>query len=253
VETYIVDSTPLCRDHGDTMTSRERDGNVKGLHWHCLMKLGSWQCTYRAEIREIVVGRSAREYMTRKDTTMHVMGIDPGLQHTGYAVLRVQPDAASPACTITLQDAGVITPSGTGALVRRLSVLRRARELVLMCLPAVIVLEDYHWQGAGRRAGNAAQLQRMVGMLETLALTTWTCGATSSGVEQLVLLEPGAWMRQLCGPGPTPKTHVAAVVQRRLGTAIPEPRGRRHGNHATDAAGVALAWLDQWLLERLET
>ena len=181
---------------------------------------------------------------------MNVLGLDPGLHHTGYAVLRVRPHTSAPACTITLQDAGVIKPSGRGALVRRLSVLRRARELVLTCLPAVIVLEDYHWQGARRRAGNATQLHRMVGMLETLALTTWTCGATSSGVEQLVLLEPGVWMRQLCGPGPTPKPRVAAVVQLRLGTAIAEPRGRRSGNHATDAAGVALAWLDHWLLER---
>jgi len=156
---------------------------------------------------------------------MIVVGFDPGLRATGYAVVRAE------GATSVLVEAGVIRTRLGGPVEARLGeIYADARALMEETRPDVAVLEDafshLRFPHAGIRIGHVQGVLFLA--------------AAHAGV-RIFSLPPAEVKRAITGNGRAPKAQVQAAVCARLGVAGNLP------HHAADALALALA-----LLGRLE-
>lgn len=172
------------------------------------------------------------EQMTTPAEPITVVGIDPGVKHTGYAVLR-EPDA--------LLHAGTWIPRTTlSFLDRQLWLIAKIQDCIQASPPAILAFEDFTWRvgkdGALYVRGRA-WMDRLIGAIHAQALVP--------PYPVLWPLQPGDWGRQLTGSTRHDKPAVARAVNLRLGTAF---TGDYYSNHTSDAVGLALVAMDTWRL-----
>jgi crossover junction endodeoxyribonuclease RuvC len=164
---------------------------------------------------------------------MVVLGIDPGLAHTGFGVV------ARHGARLAALDGGVLrTPSGL-APERRLDVLfARVDELLDEHRPAAVALEALFF-GRNVRTAFAVGQARGVVLL----------AAGRRGVP-CVDYTPQQVKGAVCGTGRAPKEQVGRMVQTLLGLPAPPAPDHAadalavaicHANHAPRARAVALA------------
>ncbi|HXS42984.1 MAG TPA: crossover junction endodeoxyribonuclease RuvC [Solirubrobacteraceae bacterium] len=164
---------------------------------------------------------------------MVVLGIDPGLAHTGFGVV------ARHGARLAALDGGVVrTPSGL-APERRLDVLfARVDELLDEHRPAAVALEALFF-GQNVRTAFAVGQARGVVLL----------AAGRRGVP-CVDYTPQQVKGAVCGTGRAPKEQVGRMVQTMLGLPAPPAPDHTadalavaicHANHAPRARAVALA------------
>ena len=147
-----------------------------------------------------------------------VMGIDPGLAHTGFGIVRV---AGSSMSAI---DGGVIeTPSDVAPEARLGRIHAALRELMDWHEPASVGLEDLYF-GKNVRSALAVGQARGVAML----------AAAERGL-RCFDYTPQAVKMAVCGSGSAAK----AQVQQMVGTLLGLPAAPT-SDHAADALAVAI-------------
>ena len=147
-----------------------------------------------------------------------VMGIDPGLAHTGFGVIRV---AGS---QISAVDGGVIeTPSGVAAEARLKRIHSALAELMSWHNPVSIGLEDLYF-GKNVRSALAVGQARGVAMLAAAERGLACFDYTPQAVKMAV-----------CGSGGAAKDQVQQMVGVLL--SLPAPPA---SDHAADALAVAI-------------
>jgi crossover junction endodeoxyribonuclease RuvC len=147
-----------------------------------------------------------------------VMGIDPGLAHTGFGVVRV---AGS---SMVAVDGGVIeTPADLPAEARLGRIHAALRELMDWHEPASVGLEDLYF-GKNVRSALAVGQARGVAML----------AASERGL-RCFDYTPQAVKMAVCGTGAAAKAQVQQMVGTLLG--LPAPPA---SDHAADALAVAI-------------
>jgi crossover junction endodeoxyribonuclease RuvC len=147
-----------------------------------------------------------------------VMGIDPGLAHTGFGVVRV---AGSSMSAI---DGGVVeAPGGTPAGDRLAQIHSSLAELIEWHEPAAVALEDLYF-GKNVRSAIAVGQARGVAMLAAAQAEVPCFGYTPQAVKMSV-----------CGSGAADKAQVQNMVGALL--SLPKPP---ESDHAADALAVAI-------------
>lgn len=153
-----------------------------------------------------------------------ILGIDPGLVGTGYALIESRRGRAG------VLDAGVIETSGDLALDARLQTIYDGTlGLLDRWAPAALILEDLY---AEYRFPRTALLMAHARGVICLA-------ARQRGVA-LMALAPAEVKRAVAANGRAPKEHVQHAVMRRLGLVAP-PRP----SHVADALALALTGLSR--------
>lgn len=149
------------------------------------------------------------------------MGIDPGLERTGYGVL--QGDALRP----RVCEAGVLVTGRRGDLGDRLARLHQdVAHLLGDVHPDLVVLEDLF--AHPRFPRTAIVLGHARGVI---------CLAVAASHARMLALAPSAVKRAVTGSGRASKAQVAAAVRTLLGLRrLSEP-------HAADALALAYAGL----------
>lgn len=187
---------------------------------------------------------------------MIILAVDPGTSFLGWGILSLHEHGGD----ATLKEYGVhSTAQCKDPMVQRQLHLSHCQRLIDTYNCEALVMEDYtseRTQQRGRvlhhypfstalvpptpmgqylRAANNPDMYKLVGALETVSVPCYP-------------VLPLTWMRGITGitSGPIDKLRRAKDIQARLGT-IREPRTKDSGNHATDACGVGLWWLDQWV------
>lgn len=152
---------------------------------------------------------------------MTILGIDPGLAHTGVAILGGEAPGGVQrrSRTLTLRTDSRSRPDG------RLAYLASALlELLVAERPTLVAIEGYGYQGPQRSHNpNASVLPRLVGIFEGLA--------RSEGIPS-VTLQRGQILEALCGYASADKATVQKALQRRGFTGPNE--------HERDAIAVAI-------------
>ena len=157
-----------------------------------------------------------------------VLGIDPGLTRSGYAVLRSQSSrTAASAANPTVVALGVMTTPATELLQHRLCALQLDIEkLIDETRPDAIAVEQVFFQNNVRTAMSVGQVSGLV-----LAM------ASRLGID-VVQYTPSQVKSAVTGSGTANKLQVQKMVQQRLGlSTLPEPAD------AADAAAIALCHL----------
>lgn len=159
---------------------------------------------------------------------MKILGIDPGTQHTGYAVLQQPPGK--------LELSGTLVPRNSlRGLERQLWLLSRIGGLLLEFQVDILAYEEFVWRTNGRYVTGRSELERLIGGIQGLALC--------NPYPVIVALPPSIWGQQLLGSKEHSKEQIAYAVNTRLGSAF---LGNSKDNHACDAAGLALVAGDNW-------
>jgi crossover junction endodeoxyribonuclease RuvC len=147
-----------------------------------------------------------------------VLGIDPGIAHTGYGVVVVS------GRKLGALDGGTIDTASDTALERRLTqVHARVGELIERHRPDALAVEDLYF---GQNAGSAFAVGQARGVV---LLAAGTAGIPCFSYT------PQQVKQAVCGSGRAAKDQ----VQRMVGTllALPEPP---RPDHAADALAVAI-------------
>ncbi|MDR7522219.1 MAG: crossover junction endodeoxyribonuclease RuvC [Armatimonadota bacterium] len=148
-----------------------------------------------------------------------VLGIDPGLQRTGYGAVVL--DGGRP----RLREAGVLVTQGCGGLGARLHDLHRDVTRLLGDLrPDLIVLEDLFVHRAHPQTALALGHARGIIYL-----------AAAAADLPILALAPSVVKQAVTGSGRASKTQVQAAVRALLGA------GRLANPHAADALALAYA------------
>lgn len=147
-----------------------------------------------------------------------VMGIDPGLAHTGFGVVRIAGSAMSAV------DGGVIETPVELAPERRLERIHAAlAELIAWHEPASLALEDLYF---GRNVRSALGVGQARGVVMLAAAQRGIACADYT---------PQAVKKAVCGSGGAEKAQVGQMVASLLGLpATPS------SDHAADALAVAI-------------
>ncbi|MEA2300289.1 MAG: crossover junction endodeoxyribonuclease RuvC [Solirubrobacteraceae bacterium] len=154
---------------------------------------------------------------------MIVLGIDPGLAHTGFGVVRR--DGAR-LCAL---DGGVIATPAQPPVERRLARIQAEIEAILDCHePGAVALEDLYF-GANVRSAFAVGQARGVVMAAAGARGIACHSYTPQQVKNAV-----------CGSGRAGKDQVGRMVAVLLSLA--EPAG---SDHAADALAVAICHVNR--------
>ncbi|MDR7481738.1 MAG: crossover junction endodeoxyribonuclease RuvC [Armatimonadota bacterium] len=149
-----------------------------------------------------------------------VLGCDPGLRVTGYAVLRA--DDGRPAVV----DMGVLTTQGRDLGARLLQLYRDVEALLRDARPDVVVLEDLF--AHARFPRTAIVLGHARGVL---------CAVAAAAGVRTLAVAPAAVKQAVTGSGRASKPQVQAALRRLL-------RLRALGNaHAADALALAYTGL----------
>jgi len=147
------------------------------------------------------------------------MGVDPGLTHTGFAVIEAGPQG------VTVVDAGVISTTPTQPLEARLNALYGAvHRLIAAREPGLVVVEDLYAEYRFPRTAILMGHARGVIYLAARQLNV-----------TLAALAPSEVKRAITGNGAAGKSQVQRGVQTVLGLAeLPRP------SHVADALGLAV-------------
>jgi len=149
---------------------------------------------------------------------MIVLGVDPGLAHTGYGVV------AHRRGRLVALDGGCVETRASLPLERRLAaVFTRVEALLDEHAPDAVALEELYF-GANARSAFAVGQARGVVLLAAGRRGIACAGYTPQQVKGAV-----------CGTGRAPKEQIARMVQALL--ALPEPPAP---DHAADALAVAV-------------
>lgn len=147
-----------------------------------------------------------------------IMGIDPGLAHTGFGVVRLAGSAMSAI------DGGVIETPPELAAERRLERIHAAlAELIEWHEPASLALEDLYFGRNVRSAlgvGQARGVVMLAAAQRGIACTDYT---------------PQAVKKAVCGSGSAQKDQVGQMVAGLLGLSVAPA-----SDHAADALAVAI-------------
>ncbi len=151
---------------------------------------------------------------------MLVVGLDPGLLHTGYAA------AVGSRQGMTVREVGVLrVPAGSlGARLR--AVYRETVALLAELRPDRVALEDVF--GHARHPRTAVQVAHVRGVL--------LLAATEAGLP-VESLSPAAVKRAVCGNGRASKAQVQSAVRSLLGLV------GELDSHAADALALAATTL----------
>ena len=166
-----------------------------------------------------------------------IVGIDPGVRHCGYAVLRSDE---------TLDIASTWAPhAGLRGVERHLWLLGRLQDLLKRYKPGLLCYEEFTWRTSDdtqeRYVTGRPAMERLIGGIQAMAIFP--------PYPVLMPLYPSHWGKQLVGSAAHTKADVARIVNLRLGTHF---RGDARDNHACDAVGIALVGRDIMGLQRAE-
>ena len=184
---------------------------------------------------------------------MICLGIDPGTENLGWGILSLPASGDA-----ELLEYGTFTTRHCKAhAMKRHLIMQHCRQLLIQFRCEVVVVEDYTPESARLPAARVsypftpqAGTQGLAKRAYLHADNAWDMNRLLGALEQLPVpvhfVKPLTWMRDITGiaRGKMDKYCRATIVQARLG-AIQEYRTSGEGNHATDACGVALWWLDQ--------
>lgn len=150
---------------------------------------------------------------------LKVMGVDPGLMATGFAILEARPG------DVAVRDAGVISTSPGQALEARLNALHAAVHRIIDAQkPSLLIVEDLYTEYRFPRTAVLMGHARGVIYL----------AARQLGVSVLALA-PSEVKRAVTGNGSAGKAQVQRAVQTLLGLeSLPSP------SHVADALGLAV-------------
>lgn len=151
---------------------------------------------------------------------MRVLGVDPGLAATGYAVIEVSGTAG-----VELLEAGVIHTRARRALPERLlEIGRELGKVIAEFAPEVLALEDLY--SAYAHPKTAILMGHARGVV---------CFAAAEAGLTVHSYAPARIKQSLVGTGRASKEQVARMVALKLGLAeVPRP------DHVTDALAAAL-------------
>ena len=169
------------------------------------------------------------DFPNKATSPTSILGIDPGVSRTGWAVLT---------STEHLQAHGTFIPQPwLRGIDRQLWVLSKLQDLIAEWQPDVLAYEEFSWcssdDAAERYVRGRPDIERLIGGIQGLAL--------QPPYPVLVGLLPQRWGYQLVGQRSYTKADIALAVNARLGTTF---NGDFFSNHASDAAGIALVALD---------
>ncbi|MGC1184592.1 MAG: crossover junction endodeoxyribonuclease RuvC [Candidatus Dormiibacterota bacterium] len=149
---------------------------------------------------------------------MLVLGLDPGLALTGWALVE------GGGGRVTLKAAGVwSTPSSEKAGPRLLSLWESFDQLVATHCPEAVSLERLYFS---RNVSTAMAVSQARGVL--------VCAAAKAGLE-LHEYTPGEIKQAVTGSGSAPKQQVARLVRLLLGDGVP-----LHPDDITDACAAGI-------------
>lgn len=152
---------------------------------------------------------------------MIVLGIDPGLATTGYALIASE----DPSSRYRVLEAGVLrTPSHEPVPVRLQTIHDDVRQLITDHGPDAMAVEDVFFNKNVSSAISVSQARGVV-----------LLAGAELDVEDY---SPLAIKRQICGHGRAPKQQIQAMVQRLLNL-----KERPKPDDAADALAVALCHL----------
>ena len=151
---------------------------------------------------------------------MRVLGVDPGLEATGYGVIE-RVDTGD----VRLLEAGVIRTETRIPLAERLATIsREVRQLIADVHPAVLVLEEL-WS-AYKHPRTAILMGHARGVI---------CLAAAEAGLSVVGYAPARIKQSVAGSGRASKDQIGRMVSLKLGLAeVPRP------DDVTDALAVAL-------------
>ncbi|MBT3352774.1 MAG: crossover junction endodeoxyribonuclease RuvC [Nitrospinaceae bacterium] len=166
--------------------------------------------------------------MPETEGTYRILGVDPGLGVTGYAVLAVEDPFSEP----ILVDGGVLRSNERAPLEERLGELHHDLSRVISDLsPAVMSVEDLYAHYNHPRTSIIMGHARGVIFLAAaqVGISVHSYGATEI-------------KKSLVGVGRASKAQVQRMVQQRLGLdELPEP------NDFADAVAAAYCYIDRTL------
>ena len=150
---------------------------------------------------------------------LRVMGVDPGITATGFAVLEAEPGG------MAVVDSGVVSTAPSQVLEARLNAIHRAIYRLLETLePGLVIVEDLYTEYRFPRTAILMGHARGVIYL----------AARQLGVA-VMALTPSEVKRAVTGNGAAGKAQVQRAVQTLLGLeAAPRP------SHVADALGLAV-------------
>lgn len=158
---------------------------------------------------------------------MIIMGLDPGIKHTGWAILTPH----------GLIDSGTLTPqSALRGSHRQHWLITALIKTMQHHLPTHVIYEAFEWRRDGDYVQGRAEMERLIGGLQLLTLF---CPYPA-----VDCVSPRIWGRDLLGTAQHTKEQIAWVVNQRLSTSF---QGDHRDNHTCDAIGVAL-----WLRDQLQ-
>jgi len=150
---------------------------------------------------------------------MRILGVDPGLQITGYGLIETQGAA------VRLLEGGVVRPDPQLSLERRLLVLHEGiRAVISEFQPDCVVVEELYAKYAHPRTAILMGHARGMILLAAAQLGITFCGYEASLVK-----------RSITGNGRAPKAQVARMVCQLLGLDDPPSP-----EDVTDALALAL-------------
>ena len=160
-----------------------------------------------------------------------ILGIDPGVQQTGYALIQKN----------TLLKSGTLQPREMlTSLERHLWLLTKMQKLIAFWEPDILAYEEAPWT-------DRAPMQRLIGGIQALALM--------DPFPVLVGLFPSVWMGELSGGATYNKRQIALVIEQRLGIQYGrrvQPQDEAQDHHESNAVGIALVAQDHHRMGYLE-
>ncbi len=157
---------------------------------------------------------------------MRVLGIDPGLAITGYAVLEDGDEDGSGDGSVAVLEAGVIRTPADEPLPQRLrTIFEEVETLIGEYRPDALAVEEVFFNQNVTTAMSVSQARGVVLL-------------AGSRIERIESYTPLEVKRQICGYGRAKKTQMQAMVRRLLKLKeLPKP------DDAADALAVALCHL----------
>ncbi len=156
--------------------------------------------------------------------TMRILGIDPGLNTTGYGVIEVDP-GRSPLGQARLIEAGIVRSRSGASIEYRLNeIYTGVREVIEGLQPGMVALEQLfsHYE----RPRTAILMGHARGVI---------CLAAGQAGIDVVHYEPTRVKKVMTGNGRAPKHQIQLAVKLQLGLkSIPEPAD------VADALAIAL-------------
>jgi Holliday junction resolvasome RuvABC endonuclease subunit len=157
---------------------------------------------------------------------MTILGIDPGVRHTGWALVN---DAQR------LVDSGTLAPKSTmRGHERHCWTMAHVLALVVGHEPRHVVYEEFVWRRGEHFVSGRPEMERLIGAIQMLSLL--------APYPVVIGVRPAVWGNALLGTSQHAKDQIAWVVNQRLGTTF---KGDTKDNHESDSCGLALWWCDQ--------